>query len=173
MDSGSLFAPFCDSVTHRSKEMIRIFIVWTFAHPCSNQIFRMFVVFSCVRELQYHELKISHERASWPWLCLYANILVSIYISQSCSLQISLPLWWTPCCHPPNDTIVTTAEDGTLQFFAPSWSLQCCCLLWREPTLSGSGLVRFIWCCGDWGWQKGSRIPTGKFYNRSNSRIFI
>ena len=22
------------------------------------------------------------------------------------------------------------------------------------------------------GWQKGSRIPTGKFYNRSNTRIY-
>ena len=63
MDSGSLFAPFCDSLTHRSKEMIRIFIV-CLCTPLFKSIFRMFVVFSCVKELMYHELKISHERAS-------------------------------------------------------------------------------------------------------------
>ena len=122
----------------------------------------MFVVFSCVRELQYHELKISHERASWPWLYLHANILVSIYISQSCSLQISLPLGELPFSIPQMIPLSQLLRMGRSNFLH---------LLGASSAVAFFGASRPSRAAAWWGSFGAVEIGDGR-KDRSNTRIY-
>lgn len=106
------------------------------------------------------------------YACMPFNILVSIYISQSCSLQISLPPGELPLAIPQMIPLSQLLRMGRSNFLHLLGASSAVAFFGASRPSRAAAWFGSFWCYGDWGWQKGSRIPSRKIYNRSNTRIY-